>query len=112
MLVELKSLILEFETAVLFRDLLDWTPPLPGWNETHHAMAVMPGRRILKKFPRNRSNCSQHDAPVEHFRVTGFVQLLRFQTEHGIDISDLELRNHPSVELKFRCRVFSRSRVM
>src|ERR1051326_417335 len=71
MFIELESLVLEFETAVFFRDLLDWGSPLPGRNEAHHTMAVMPSRGILKKFPPNRSNRSQHDGPIEHFCVAG-----------------------------------------
>ena len=91
MLVKLEAGILESETAVFLQNLLDRRPPLSGRNEAHHTMAVMPGGRVLKQFSRNVADRSQHDRPIQHFRISGLVQLFRREIQHGVNISNLEL---------------------
>src|SRR5206468_11793965 len=95
MFIKFEALVFESETSVFLRNFLNWLPSVPGRNEAHHAMAVMPSWRVLQQFSRNWPNRSQHDGPIQHLRVAGFVQLLRRQVQHGIGISDFELSYHP-----------------
>src|SRR5436853_275152 len=64
------------------------------------------------KFSWNRTDRPEHDGPIEHLGVPGFVQLFRRQVEHSIDVSHFELRDHPTVEFEFRLRIFTRPGIM
>src|SRR5215472_13459696 len=98
MLVELESLILEFEPAVRLRFRARRECGLgfvPCRQEPHHCMPVMPGWRILQELTRLLSDCAQHYCPVEQLCVSGLVQLFDSQVQHGAGAALLELANDP-----------------
>ena len=77
MLVKLEPSVLELESSVLFGRLFDRSLSFSPRKKAHVAMSVMPGRRILHQLAGRRTDGAEHGGPLEHFRVSHFVELRR-----------------------------------
>src|SRR5262245_20846079 len=107
MLVEFEALILEAESAVNLTGCSGRrTGFRSGGKKTQHRMSVVPGRRVLQKFPRRVSDHSEKDRPGQQFGITDLVQLFDGQVEDCIRVAAFEFPDYQPVEIKLRLRVF------
>src|SRR5688572_14102482 len=73
--IEFESGILEFETPELFFYLQWRLLAFTLRQESHEAVAVMPGGGVLNQLTRQVADCPEQGDPRQQFRVAGFVKL-------------------------------------
>src|SRR4029079_6816944 len=85
---------------------------LPGREEPHHCVSVMPCRRVMQKLAWLIADCAEHDSPRQQFGVAHLVQLFNTQVEKGIRVAPLQFSDHPPVEVKLRMQILPGAREM
>src|SRR5678815_2427292 len=109
MKVKLESSVFELEATELFTHLHRRLLAFTSWKEAHEAMAVMPGRRVLKQFAGQVADRAEHIDPDQHLGVARFVQLRAGHVQQRLGPPRLQFLNHPIVEIELRRGVLPRA---